>query len=187
MNKKFIILFVIAIVLVCRYRIPIEAFENTDGVLDQIVNSYSELNNKFDNILSQDVTLNGKLSGPDLDFPAGYIKTLKTGWVELDGEWLNKKSIQKMKAAGQIGGYGSDGEGSTHLLIEGRHNLHNFPWGHNKWDSVFLLRGWNVTLYYDTNFSNKMTEDTNTNADIKMVRNVVKNRAQSYDLKWVGH
>lgn len=186
MNKKFTILFISAIILVYLwYQVkipPVENFENTDGILDKIMNSYSELNTKVDNIKTQPLNLSAKLTGPELDFIAGKFQTVESG-----GTILNKNTLQKMTSSSKIGGYGIDGNGTTHLAIEGKHNLNEFKWGGNLWDAVYILRGWKIRLYYDDTYSDLMTEDTNTSYDVKEVSGVSANRAQSYDLIWVGY
>jgi len=193
----------IAILLAIMLSAKKEKFENTDGILDKIMNSYSRLETKFDTIYDGDtIKFHSKLNAPN-----AYINALAadnftalnqvtannkitTPQVNIADTTLDKEYLQRLNSITKFGGFAVDGGGSTYLLFEGFHTLENQTkwgwWSEDKWNLLYIFKGWNIKVYWDRDESNLMMEDTNTGEDAKLV-NLNDDAASAYRLTFVGY
>ena len=100
--------------------------------------------------------------------------------------------MRRLESHSRIGGFAVDGDGTTMMLEEGQYKLHHGhkydSWTNDKWDHIFIYKGWKVELwehYYDS--ADKGTKWTYENKT-KMVERYKPghNRISSYKLTWVG-
>lgn len=168
----------------------IENFEDTGGVLDKIMNSYSILNTRFNHVFGSSTNLPNNVMGSSLDFDDAKIDNLSVDDVSIGGASINNNLVKRLGSLSKLGGYAIDGNGTTSLLFEGRHSFARGQkfghWTNDLWDVVYIFKGWKIVLYYDY-LSNQMTELTNTTEDVAIVPNVVSNQISGYDLSWVGY
>ena len=119
-----------------------------------------------------------------------------------DGVLTNKKlcigstcfhetDLKKMKSLRMMGGFAIDGGGSTMMLEEGGwHNLYSNAkydsWTNDRWDRIFIYRGWKVEVAKNGNGEGNYKVFTNTNENVKKCI-IDGNQVSSYKLTWVGY
>ena len=105
----------------------------------------------------------------------------------------NKDGIddtRRLKSLSRIGGFAVDGDGPTILLEDGKHALNGSAkynvWSNDRWDYLFLFKGWKLETWDRDDYKNPITNTTNTNDYIKRIAPTA-NRVSSYRLTWVGY
>jgi hypothetical protein len=117
------------------------------------------------------------------------LETLKTKFAVLDNRLLTQK---------KMGGFAINGDGSTMMLFEGGpYSLENNElfdmWTTNKWDAIYLFKGWKIQLWRDANaMGPAQTNEENINSDIKKIflgsnNNIGVDQASAYKLEWIGY
>jgi len=95
-----------------------------------------------------------------------------------------------MKSLKNIAGFAIDGSGSTYLLFEGYHKLHSKNkfdgWSNDKWDHLYLFKGWKITVWKNSNKGSIMKEVENKNEDTKKV-DLQNDKASEYEITWVDY
>ena len=101
---------------------------------------------------------------------------------------LTKTDIKKMKSLKMIAGYAINGDGTTHLLFEGYHKLHEnkFQWAHDRWDTIYIFKGWKVQTWDDAKKGKQISNTENKNEDVKMV-DVQNDKISEYEVTWVDY
>ena len=194
----------------------IENFENSGNVIDTIVNGYDMTSQKFNDVFTQingneikmnkNINTKGKITaGGDIKAGNGkvnigangtiYTRNLNvSNYIESVGgdnkASLSKTDIKKMKSLKNIAGFAINGDGSTFLLFEGYHKLHggakHDAWSNDKWDIIYLFKGWNIQIWKDGNKNSLMNNVNNKNEDVKKI-DISNDRASEYEVKWIDY
>jgi len=212
-NKKMIGIFAIVIIFLLfvrrgGIRRAVENFENEGNVIDTIMNSFDTTGQKFNDVFTKidatDVTFGKKIKSSkniettrDIKSKSAFLTgsavidgDVRAKRVVIEGQTLSKTDIMKIKSLKNIAGYAIDGGGSTHLLFEGYHKLHGSQkfdaWSNDKWDIIYIFKGWDFTAWKDYNKKSQMGTFKNTNEDAKRWK-PDGNRLSEYEVKWVGY
>ena len=105
---------------------------------------------------------------------------------------LNKDDLKKLKAVSHQAGYAIDGGGSTHLLFEGYHKLHNgdtFDANSNdKWDRLYVNRGWKIVVWDHGNKTGFKQQIENNDSFTPLKMDLLhKNSVSEYQAIWIGY
>lgn len=122
----------------------------------------------------------------------GNISTsnINTKDLKIGNATLGETELKKLKSLKNIAGYALDGSGSTHLLFEGYHKLSGGAkfdaWSNNKWDKIYIFKGWKITAWKDNNKKNKMGEVHNKDQDAQGW-GLTSNVLSEYEVVWAGY
>ncbi len=209
-NKDIFLVGILIIVLVCiQYRDRLkEGFEST------VANSVSTIETKFnqafgvinaDNvIMNQSLTVKKDIKTDGEILAKGHIRTNRNVYgknikassmfyMDDNGKnlTLTKEELKKIKSRLDLAGYAVDGGGSTHLLFsDDWQNLYNGAqmdaWSNNKWDKIYLFKGWKGEFAKDGNGNGTMW--TFQNKDKKIQQFTPQgNQISSYKITWIGY
>jgi hypothetical protein len=147
---------------------------------EEAVENVASLYNK-DKMIINNLTTSKKLtSNGETDFKSLNSKVVSTNKITADKLCIgdtcinSEAELKKLKSLKSVGGYVLDGQGSTHLLIEGEHEGHHkhmehndyyYSWAGDRWDIAYIFRGWKVTFYHHflgDNNKNEKQEVSNT-------------------------
>lgn len=207
--KKFIIKYsdilllflIISIVFLYKNDFKIENF--TDGA-EEILNSVSlvetTLNDIFNKVEKDKVTIGKTLtiqSNANIEQDLVVGKGIKLNEQLCIGDTcITKDDLLKIKSQKEMCGYAIDGDGSTHMIWSGEHSLDSGTtsgWANNKWDNIYLFKGWEMTVYNSSDLSGTGYSKINTTKDVykwrmkKISEKDMKNKVSSYKCTWVGY
>ncbi len=132
---------------------------------------------------------------------------------------IDETDLKKISSNKKCAGFAIDAEGSTMLLYEGYWELFDYnenqrrfdAWTNNKWDRVYIFKGWKIQFFEDGNrtgsvgiVENKTDDipksvDVSKTADLSNISNEtlrqitsnlitkMPNSISSYEATWVGY
>ncbi len=102
-------------------------------------------------------------------------------------EDILKRVINQKKYAG----FAINGSGTTMPLYEGDWLLsggENFDaWTNDRWDAIFINRGWRITCWRHGIGSDEIGKGTNTTSDVPKKLDVTNDVISSYRAEWIGY
>ena len=223
-NKKLLILFLLVLVNIFLFFYNnIENFENTE-IVDMIKTNTGLFKQVFSKITNDEINTNknivtskninaknaniiDKITVPTISGTTISGSTIKstndingknlniTEYIKIGNTNLNSDFLKRLYSWTKLGCITIDGEGSTHILSEGKNTFRNNglydAWTDNRIDVIFLLKGWKITLYDGSDYKGRQYTIENKTNDIKRVNldatELKKNKASSYYLRWVGY
>lgn len=197
--KHIILMFIVIILLLVAFkrgvmRNMVEGFESTTGLFDSLLNAKSEtdtlINDVFTSITADSVTINKSIISDknisiDGDLNCANLKV--SGKITIGGTTLEETELKKIKGSRNVGGWSVDEENdATSILINGFVELQSYE--DNRWDYVWLLPGWQITLWENANKTQVIDTFVNTSTYKPMKYELSKrNNASAYELNFVGY
>jgi uncharacterized protein YbjQ (UPF0145 family) len=132
----------------------------------------------------------GKNAGPALDLmDDGTVSipgNLKVGSTVIT-ENLLKRIINQQNYAG----FAVDGDGTTMPLYEGTNKLFGGDkfdaWTNDRWDVIYINRGWKITLWHHDIGNSKAAEGENKTSNVPIKLDIPRNTVSSYKAEWIGY
>jgi hypothetical protein len=178
----------------------IEEIINTDTDLNTndltvnnlTVTTYNSKNINAKNIELKNLTTN-KLEGV----------AMKTTGVSMDNITLNKELLTSIKTLGKHGGYLLAHKGNMIPIFEGEYpdiskatnnnrsinqfDNDTFNNMNNLYPVVYLHKGWQIELYRQKNYEDKINTYRNTTENTLLINTKMPNVLSSFKLKWAGY
>lgn len=111
--------------------------------------------------------------------------------LQIGKQVISGTDLRKLNSLKNIAGYAVDGDGTTHLLFEGGwYELYNGEkfdaWSNDRWDFVYLFRGWKGEFAQHGKGSGSVWREENKNEDVKKIK-IGANQVSSYKITWVDY
>jgi hypothetical protein len=115
----------------------------------------------------------------------------------IDRDWINDMSnkvedmYKKTATNRKTAGFSIDGEGSSIALYEGAWNLFDGQqfdaWTNNRWDLIYIFRGWRITVWENGIGSGSTNQGQNTTSDVPLKWDISDNYVSSYLAEYIGY
>ncbi len=132
----------------------------------------------------------GKNAGPALDLTDDGTVVIP-GNLKVGSTVITEDILKRIINQQQYAGFAVDGGGTTMPLYEGTYKLYDNDlfdaWTNDKWDVIYINRGWKITLWHHGVGDSKAAEGENRKSNVPIKLILPANSVSSYRAEWIGY